>query len=168
MIVLFGGVGLFAVALLLHIMVWRIHVPSRQAGALIAVNLVVAILGFGALYASRSKGIELSGAKLLLAIEVFGSLAAIYLILFSAVEANSPTLTILNLIHANGSQGISDERLRLEMSQYSFVPSRINQLLQDGMVIETSDGLRLRSRGRLLISFILFYRSLLNRNFAGG
>lgn len=168
MIVLFVGVGLFIVALLIHIALWRIHVPRQQAGTLIAVILIVGFLGSGPLFASWPDGIGLSGEKLLLAVGVFGSLAAIYLILFSAIEADSPTLTILNVIHASGSQGISEDKLQLAMSQYSYVQLRFNQLLQDGMVIETPHGLQLQSRGRLLSSFVLFYRRLLHRNYAGG
>jgi hypothetical protein len=143
-------------------------VPRQQAGTLFAVILIVGILGSGALFAFGFEGVGPSGTKLLLAVGVFGSLAAIYLILFSAIEADSPTLTILNLIHANGSQGIRHDKLQFAMSQYSYVQARINQLLQDGMVIETPHGLQLQSRGRLLSSFVLFYRRLLRRNFAGG
>lgn len=168
MSVLFAAVGLFAGALLIHIVAWRIRVPKQQTGTLIVILLMVGILGFSLLFSFGSEGAGLSGARLLLGIGVFGGLAAMYLILFSAIEADSPTLTMINLIHARGIRGISEDELRLAMSRYSYVNARIDQLLQDKMVIETAHGLQVQSSGRWLCTFILFYRRLLLRSHAGG
>jgi hypothetical protein len=168
MSVLFAAAGLFAGALLVHFVVWRIRVPKQQAATLIVIILTVGILGFLLLFSFGSEDVALSGARLLLGIGVFGSVAAIYLILFSAIEADSPTLTMINLIQSGGIRGISEDDLRLAMSRYSYVNARIDQLLQDKMVIETAHGLQIQPSGRWLCTFILFYRRLLFRSHAGG
>jgi hypothetical protein len=168
MSVLFAAVGLFAGALLVHIVAWRIRVPKQQAGTLIVIILMVGIVGFSLLFSFESEDAGLSGARLLLGIGVFGGLAAIYLILFSAIEADSPTLTMINLIQARGIRGIRENELRVAMSRYSYVEARIDQLLHDKMVIETAHGLQIQPSGRWLCTFILFYRRLLLRSHAGG
>jgi hypothetical protein len=168
MSVLFAAVGLFAGALLVHIVVWRICVPKQQAGTLVVIILMVGILGFSLLFSFGLEDVGLYGARLLLGIGVFGGLATIYLILFSAIEADSPTLTMINLIQARGIRGIREDELRLAMSRYSYVEARIDQLLQDKLVIETAHGLQIQPSGRWLCTFILFYRRLLLRSHAGG
>jgi hypothetical protein len=166
--VLFTALGLFAVALLVHVAVWRIRVPRQQAATLIVVILLVGIAGFGLLVSLGLQDVGPYGARLLLAIGVFGGLAAVYLILFSALEADSPTLTMINLIQAAGVRGIREDALRLAMSRHSYVNARIDQLLQDKMVIDKADGLQIQPSGRLLCAFILSYRRLLLRTHAGG
>ena len=166
MTVLLAGVGLFVATLVIHVVMWRIRVPRQQAATLIFLILVAGFVGTAVLFTSRFQGLD--GLKPLLAIGVFGSLSAIYLILFSSLEADSPTLTILNLVHASGAQGIEEGDLRTAMARQSYVRKRINQLLQDGMVIEVSDRLRLQPRGQLFCKFVLYYRKLLRRNNAGG
>jgi hypothetical protein len=168
MSVLFAAVGLFAAALLVHLVVWRIRVPKQQAATLVVIILTVGILGFSLLFSFGTEDVGLSGARLLLGIGVFGGLAAIYLILFSAIEADSPTLTMINLIQAGGIRGVREDKLRLAMSRYSYVEARIDQLLQDKMVIETAHGLQIQPSGRWLCTFILFYRRLLLRSRVGG
>ena len=44
--VLFAAFGLFAVALLIHVVVWRVRVPQQQAGTLVVIILIVGIVGF--------------------------------------------------------------------------------------------------------------------------
>jgi len=170
MVVLLSGVGLFLLALFIHIMIWRIRPPQRQLGALV---LVFFGLGLGAvllLFSPWGAGIRSGFASLWITLVflVFGSLSSVYFILFSAVEGKSPSLTMIDQIYWRGQQGIGRDELLTELAGYSFTQARINDMLRDGLAVMDGDKLRATKRGRALVRLILTYRQLLGRREAGG
>jgi hypothetical protein len=164
MTVLLSASGLFLLAFVIHLAWWRLRTPRRQTAALLQVFLVTAAGGF-ALIASVS---DLSLPRLLLAILLFGSLAVAYIILFTALEADSPTLTLIGLIARAGSHGIRRDDLLLAVERHAYVRLRLDQMIADGMAIETAGGVRLARQGLWLSSLVLFYRRLLGRRQLGG
>jgi hypothetical protein len=168
MAVFFSASGLFAIALIIHVIWWRVRVPRRQSGALMALFLATAVCGFGAIYLGDLFAGGLSLPRFLLAILLFGSLCVAYLILFSALEADSPTLTLIRLIAETGGRGIHRDDLMQAMQRHSYVQVRIDQMLADRMAVETPSGLRLAGQGLLLSSLVLLYRRLLARTHVGG
>lgn len=166
--VLLSASGLFVVALALHLVWWRLKVPRQQLAALLGLFLLTAACGFTTICAGDFFTGELPLPRLLLAILLFGSFGVVYLILFTAVEADSPTLTLLELIAETGSRGIHSNELVRAMERHSYVQLRIDQMIADGMVVETPPGLRLAAQGQWLSSLVLFYRRLLGRTHVGG
>ncbi|WP_421999898.1 hypothetical protein [Reyranella sp.] len=168
MAVLISAVGLFLAALVLHLIWWRFKVPRRQLAALAALFLMVAAVGFAALVASGIFSDDLPLPRLLMAILLFGSLGVVYLILFTALEADSPTLTIIGLISETGASGVHREALIRAMARHSYVQTRIDQMVADGMAVESASGLRLAAQGLWLSRLVLLYRQLLTRKHVGG
>jgi hypothetical protein len=168
MSVLLSASGLFAVTLVVHLVWWRLRVPRQQSAALVGLFLAMAAVGFSMIGAGALVGSGLPLPRLLLAIMLFGSFGVVYLILFTALEADSPTLTLLGLIAARGSQGIHRDELIRAMERHSYVQARIDQMVADGMAVETATGLRLAAQGLWLSSLVLFYRRLLGRKHVGG
>jgi hypothetical protein len=168
MAVLLSAAALFAAALAIHLVWWRVSVPRAQLAALLGLFLATAVVGFAAIGAGDLVGGELPLPRLLLAILLFGSFCLVYLILFTALEADSPTLTVLGLIAEAGSSGIHKEALSRAMERHSYVGVRIDQMVADGMVVETASRLRLAAQGLWLSSLVLLYRRLLARKHLGG
>ncbi len=168
MAVLLSASGLFVVALILHIAWWRVRVPRQQSAVLIGLFLATATCGVAAISVGGFFPGELPLPRLLLAILLFGSFGVVYLILFSALESDSPTLTMLGLIAARGSCGIRRDELMWAMKRHSYAQVRIDQMVADGMAIETPSGVRLAAQGLWLSSLVLFYRRLLVRKHVGG
>jgi|FEC22Drversion2_1045045.scaffolds.fasta_scaffold00873_6 hypothetical protein len=168
MAVLLYAAGLFALVLAIHVAWWRIKVPRQQLAALLGIILTSAAVGFTvlALVGQTRDGLPLP--RLVLSIMLFGSFGVVYLILFTALEADSPTLTILGLIASAGERGIHREELARAMGQHSYVRVRVDQMIADRMAIETPTGMRLGTHGLWLSSLVLLYRRLLGRTYAGG
>jgi hypothetical protein len=167
-VVLITGVSLFLLAFILHVLVWRIAVPHRQGTSLVLLLLTVGIFGFLTIYVFRPPILGLSPLRLLLALFLFSSLGTTYIILFSAIEADSPTLTIIELIERNARDGIGQDEIVRVISAHSFLRRRLDQMLFDGMVVKIGDRLFPSAQGRFLTSLILAYRKLLRRSSIAG
>jgi hypothetical protein len=143
-------------------------VPRHQLAALVVLFAATAAAGFTVLNACGCVPGELPLPRLLLGILLFGSFGVVYLILFTALEADSPTLTILGLIAASGARGVHHEELMRAMERHSYVQVRIDQMVADGMAVETPSGLCIAAHGLWLSKLVLHYRHLLVRKHVGG
>jgi predicted permease len=168
MAVFFSASALFVIAFVVHLIWWRLKVPRRQSLTLLALFLTIATGGFAMIYVTDLFAGELPVPRLLLAILLLGSFCIVYLILFSALEADSPTLTLIRLIADAGLPGIHGDELMRAMERHSYVQIRIDQMIADGMAVETPTGLRLASQGLWLSSIVLLYRRMLARRHVGG
>jgi hypothetical protein len=159
---------LLAVAFAVHLIWWRLKVPRRQPLALLVLFLAVAVCGFATIHAADPFAGELPLPRLLLAVLLFGSICVVYLILFSAMEEDSPSLTLIRLISEAGSRGIHRTELLKAVEGHSYIKVRIDMMISDGMAVETATGLRVASQGLWLSSLVLFYRKMLARRKVGG
>jgi hypothetical protein len=166
--VLLSAAALFAIAFAVHVVWWRLKVPRRQLFALLVLFLVVAIAGFTTIHAVGLFPGQLPLPRFLLAVLLFGGVCVVYLVAFTAMEEDSPSLTLLRLISEAGSRGIHREELMRVVERHSFIKVRIDLMVADGMAVETPTGLRLGTQGLWLSSLVLFYRKLLGRNVVGG
>jgi len=170
MIVFASGIALFLMAFAVHVLLWRIHVPKRQGRMLAVIFLVVLIVGVGLLLspAAASIGPDFSLLRRILTILLYCSFCTVYLILFTAIEADSPTLTMIALIFDRRAQGIGREELLRSIDFNSFSRLRLDQLLRDDMVLLDGERLRPTRKGRIVVDIILTYRYLLGRTPMGG
>jgi hypothetical protein len=169
MIVLLSGSLLLILAYALHVIVWNIRVPQRQAVGLLLCFLAVGAAGGVGLFALVAGGtLALSPLRLALTGLFYGSASAIYFLLFSAIEADSPTLTLIGIIRRAGARGVTREQLGEGLAAQSFVQPRLDQMVADRMLLEVGGRLVVGPRGRLLGSVILSYRRLLGVRQAGG
>jgi len=168
MAVFLTGSGLFVLAFVIHLGWWRIRLPRRQSIALLALFAVTATAGFAAICTLDVFPGGFSLPCLLLAVMLFGSYAVVYIILFSALEADSPTLTLIGIIAAAGDRGIHRSKLMQAMEQHSYVRLRIDQMIADGMAVEAESRVHLAAQGLWLSSLVILYRRLLARNQLGG
>jgi hypothetical protein len=152
----FVAPGLFAFALLIaaHIVVWRIRRPAGQYVALailavgvLAVTLAAPRIAAGALGAALD-WLPRSPLEHVTAIGLYASLVLSYVTTYSAVQADSPTMTILLDIERSGAAGCTRDELRARLDDRVLVVPRLDDLvagrlvrLEHGRYVVTSGGI---------------------------
>lgn len=155
------GLFFFAVALLAHAGLWRVRLPRRHTRALALIFLG----GFiGAEIAAAGRWGLSSQARFTL---LYLSLAMAYIITYSAIEADSPSLVIVRAIAGAGEAGLPESVLRDCCTDEILIRPRLDDLVRDGLVTHAAEGYALTLKGRRFISIFLFYRRLLGKP-AGG
>lgn len=154
MTILIYGLGLFAVAFLLHIIVWRIRKPANSIKALLILFFLVLVVG----------SILLPQHKFFNYIYIwflFLSLFACYLVAYPAIEVDSPSLVIVMRIFQAGREGLNIEKLDELSKNNLLVEPRLKDLVDSGLVDFSSSVYRINRKGNIFILPFIFYRNLL-------
>ncbi|NLO91451.1 MAG: hypothetical protein GX410_05605 [Elusimicrobia bacterium] len=165
---LFWGNLLFAAGLALHFIWWRISLPVRQAKALGLLLAAVSVSGLAALYFFTAlpfrpeSGPEFFNLALYLA-----AFCLAYLITYSAVEVDSPSLVMISRIARSGASGISRAELDADMGDEVLVLPRVADLLTDKMAVLENGCYRLAPKGVLLAAFFRLSRKALKAGKGG-
>lgn len=143
-----------------HLVWWRVALPRRQRAV-----LLVLFLGGGIVLAPLvawhvgSLGLApLSWVEWLnvgLAVVAF---ALAYVVTYSALEADSPTLSLVRHIAAAGRGGLAEVELGEFMASRPFVGARLTALVDEGMVYEKEDRILLADHPYTLFRMVLFHR----------
>jgi len=170
--IIYGSL-LFGVAFTLHIIAWRIYIPRRQTKILLLIFLGVLLLGSLILF------------RFAAAISTFGmhpptamvgcfrmwlfvvTLILAYMITYSAIEADSPSLLIILKIHAAGSSGLDKELVALQLDDGVLIKPRLNDLLVDKMAELHHEKYRLKAKGAFMARLFTFHRNLIRANKGG-
>ncbi len=167
------ALALFAGAFLVHLVRWRIALPSATARALL-VTFVFGILG-GLVFVVLMARI-LPGLATLLPPEPFGTLQALllslafaagYVMTYPAIEVESPTLVMIQAIARRGDEGLARATLFAQLNDEVLVAPRVRDLLSDGLAVEREGRLHHSTRGRRLVNLFFIWRRLLGAS-AGG
>ena len=154
-IVLLVG-ALFAV----HLVWWRVALPRRQRAVLLVLFLgggivlaplvawLVGSLGFATLSWVEWLNVALAVVAFALA----------YVVTYSALEADSPTLSLVRHIAAAGRRGLAEAELGEFMASRPFVGARLTALVDEGMVYEKEDRILLAEHPYTLFRMVLFHR----------
>lgn len=153
--ILFLGLALFFIALIFHVAVWRMAHPERGIKTLLEIFIIALIMGIIALRVFSMTWPEIFHICLF-----FISLALAYTVTYTAVEADSPTLLILNEISRCGQTGLAANKLEQLMSDEVLIKPRINDLISDKMVYLAGEKYRLTSKVAFIIRIFIFYRKL--------
>lgn len=155
--------GLFVFSFAAHVIIWRIRLPRHQLKALLlifAAGLALWVLFF----AGRSAG----PAEVLHVALFYGSISLCYVITYSAIEADSPTLSLIRFLADAKAQGRSMDEIRRFMALRPFVRARLSALARSGLIRE--EGSRYVAVGQPPLSFriILGFRRLYGPISKGG
>jgi hypothetical protein len=157
------SIGLFLFSFLVHLVIWRLKLPKHQIRALLlifaavfSVWLVVSI--------ARSWGL----AEVLHVILYYGSISFCYVITYSAIEADSPTLSLIRFLADARTGGRSKDEVAQFMALRPFVRARLVALARSGLIRE--EGSRYVATGVQPLSFrvILEFRKLYGPISKGG
>lgn len=153
-------VFLLGVLFAVHLLWWRIALPRRQRAVLLGlfligglalapiVALLLGWLGFGALSFVQWLNVGLAVVAFALA----------YVVTYSALEADSPTLSLIRHIASAGADGVREEELREFMASRPFVGARLSALVEEGMVHEREGRIHLAEHPYTLFKLVLLHR----------
>jgi hypothetical protein len=149
-------------AWLIHLAVWRVRLPGAQLKTLLVVFLLTWCGAVGFAWFNNWSFISIGESGALVGFLYFSllywSAALCYVITYSAMEGDSPTLSLTRHLHGKGAEGISHEEIEEFFRQRPFVGARVKALVTDNIFIEESGGYRLSSGKFLFFRLILTYR----------
>jgi hypothetical protein len=151
---------LLAVLFAVHLVWWRIALPQKQRTALLVLFLI------GGLVLAPVVGflLGLFGFAPLSLIQWFNVALAVvafalaYTVTYSALEADSPTLSLVRHIAAAGRGGLAEVELGEFMASRPFVGARLTALVDEGMVYEKENRIILAEHPYTLFRMVLFHR----------
>jgi hypothetical protein len=167
MAVLCWGGGIVCVFFLLHCVIWRVRLPKYQTRALLGLclgTLLIVLAGLAAGWYAALAGVLPMPAgrpqyfQIALFVIAFG---LAYIITYSALEADSPTLVMVQAIARAESTGLAAEDFHGQMSDAILVEPRIADLIRDGMVVEQGDRYAITRKGRRFVGIFIRFRCLL-------
>jgi len=97
----------------------------------------------------------------------FIALTLAYMITYSAVEVDSPSLIIIMKISEAGKLGLTKESLEGEMDDSVLIKPRLKDLLIDRMAEVHEGRYRLRKKGILMARLFTFYRNMMRAGKGG-
>lgn len=172
MSVLFYGALFFLSAFLVHFIVWRLCLPRLQTDTLLMIFVLVGAAGI--LMLKSRQGLCLLGIAApeafwdYLRLSFFYMAAALaYIISYSAIEADSPSLVIVLRIAEAGPAGLAERRLGELMTNEILVLPRLEDLVRDGFAAFADEKYSLTPKGDRFIGIFLFFRRLLGRGKGG-
>lgn len=163
---LFWGNLVFFAFFLAHLAIWKVRLPRRQTKVLLSILFggLAASLACFLLFPSFSLfGVPVpSGAAELVAAALYvTSFILAYMITYSAVEADSPTLVMIKAVADAGAAGLRREDFVSAMSDAVLVEPRLADLLTDRMAVLENGRYALTPKGRLFAFIFVTHRSLL-------
>lgn len=170
MIVLIFSLALFGIAFLAHVILWRIALPKNHSVMLGLIFLITLGLGLFVLNAFDLYGFSsclawFQKAQLIL---LFLALSFAYIITYTAVEAQSPSIEIVLRIADAGTAGLGRDELAAQMSDEKLVLPRLKDLLGSKMAILEDAKYRLTPLGRSFITVFVVYGNLMGKKQKGG
>lgn len=165
--VLVGGMLLFCFAIGLQLIIWKIHLPRRQTKTLLRIFFSVLIFGFVVFlclpyfYPGFIKFCPSEISEYVHISFFFISLTLAYIITYSAIEVDSPSLLMINEIASAGLKGLDKTAFMRSMSDEILVKPRLKDLINDNMAYLDGDKYKLTLKGTVLAGVIILYRRIL-------
>lgn len=170
--VIFWSILSLSIAFILHLVVWKIRLPERQTKTMLQLFFGTLIVVTAALFANpefKMFGISAPAqwTEFLHISLFFTSFTLAYMITYSALEADSPSLVMTLTIAKAGGNGLSKNIFDATMTDDILVKPRIQDLLLDQMAYCESGKYKLTAKGILFARIFIFYRNLLKAQKGG-
>jgi hypothetical protein len=148
MTVLLAGIGLLFLSFCVQLALWRIFIPRRQIRALLVIFVLVPLIAVGVLQIVGMPDVlaTLSAAEIVRLAIFYVSCALMYIVLYSAIEEQSPTLAIASYV-AKRPQ-CTDTDLVDKFGKGHELSSRIELLARSEFVSQENGRYRLGPAGR--------------------
>ena len=151
---------LFLIGTGIHIFWWRFRLPSSQTLTLLKIYSTT-FLTWIALWAMGQKFFWItSRSDLIQCALLYGSVILAYIVTYSAIEAESPTLTIMMIVHEGPASGTQIEQIYSYVERHPFLHARLEGLIISGAVVIENDQIKLGRLPSLPIRLVMEYRTL--------
>ena len=153
--IFFTTLVLFLAAFGVHFVLWKVRLPKNHTRALLVIYACVFVLWL-AVHIVRGEAL-LPMAQVGL---YYWAVSLCYIITYSAVEGDSPTLSLMRFLSENGGEGRSREEIARFMEARPFIAARIAALINSGLIYEREGRYQLAGRPSLGFRLILGFRRL--------
>lgn len=161
------SISVVVLAFVVHLLVWKIHLPKRQTRAILIIFFGVQILTVLGMY-FVPRYFPLLGLNSYtqfssyLHVCFFCTTATIaYVISYTAIEIDSPSLLMVRAINNSESNRVSVAEFHNLMKDSLKIEPLITELLNDRMVRLDGQYYRLTPKGAFMTYLIMLHRSLL-------
>ena len=166
MAVLMLGSCMLGLSFIIHLITWRIRRPHRQTIAILAIFLGVLLAGIIFLlldFVSHDRRLNnlLNLCEVIQLILYCGSMTMAYVITYSAIEVDSPSLVIIKQISDSGSNGLTEKELLGSLDDSKLIMPRLSDLIHDKMATFNKHKFVLTNKGKCLGFLFKNYRALL-------
>jgi len=134
----------------LHLIWWRKKMPIQTTKILLCVFFGMLILSITIYCSVHTSWIALSFSEIMRFILLYSSCAFVYIILYSAIEQQSPTLAILHYIDSRGIHGCDGKSLVHYLSTLEEVKQRLFRMEQGEWIILMQGNWCLTKKGRYI------------------
>lgn len=155
--------AVFAVALIVHLILWRVRMPRHHTSALLIIFALVFLLAIPVLLGAVPTWPDRLRIALL-----YLAASLCYVITYSAIEGDSPTLSLMRLLDQHGKEGMPARDVDHFLAQRPFVKARLAALILSGHVREEGGRYRLAGPPSLPFQVILGFRKLYGPIAKGG
>ncbi|MCZ7644144.1 MAG: hypothetical protein M5U26_02505 [Planctomycetota bacterium] len=93
--------------------------------------------------------------------------AAAYIITYSAVEVDSPSLVMIMSVDQAGAEGLPKVDFHRRMNDDVLVRPRLRDMLRDGLAVREDGRYRLTAKGRRSIRVFVLFRRLMRLSKGG-
>lgn len=173
MTVLIIGLALFFSAFSFHLLIWRIRIPNRQTKTLLfiffgilALWLISSLLS-PVIFSQLGLPVPANPYEYFHIALFFISLTLAYMITYSAIEVDSPSLVMVKIIADAGPEGLLKSKFEELMTEDILVKPRIRDLLRDKMVKLDGEVFSITPKGTNFVRIFIFYRKLLKAPLGG-
>jgi hypothetical protein len=157
------GCLLFGVSLAIHLLIWKVRVPKRHIPTLLIVFFIVLIL-----WTITSDVLSIPLWEFLHTALFFSSMSLCYVITYSAIEADSPTLSLIRFLAEAKDAGRSRDEITQFMALRPFVRARLLALARSGLIRQERSYYIAVGPGPLSFRLILGFRKLYGPISKGG
>ena len=154
---------LLGTSFIAHVTLWKLRVPRRPLKTLGAIFAATFCIWLVRALACAWPLLSIVRVTLL-----YVPVALSYLITYTAIEADSPTLSLMRFLAENRNGGRTVGEVEEFFSQRPFVKARLKVLENSGMVQNLNGTYVIVGKGPLAFQLILFYRKLYGPVFRGG
>lgn len=174
MVVLPWGIFAIFTAFAAHVLIWRIAPPKKSAAALLGifVGVFLALAGLSLVASLFAPGLA---DYLPSGIFDYGRVAVFYFALmcgyimtYPAIEVESPSLSIVNMMAKAGPEGLLIERLYAELDDDALLWPRVNDLLNERALILNDGRYQLTPNGRFIMRVFAILRQAMGALDKGG
>lgn len=162
------GTGGFLLILLVHVLVWRTHRPSRQMLWLFTAFIILPDLCYImlSLLARQIMGIPdgcflYSLSNLFFILIWHNTLSAAYIMTYPPIQTGCPSLNIVTAVYSAMPRGLTSEEINRLFSGEALLSERIEEMMGDRLIGLKNGAWGLTFTGRFIRTGFSVYRKLL-------
>ena len=152
MIIIVFCIFLLLQSFMVHLIYWRMSVPTHATRALLKIFFFCPFLFLSVYYLIAADPIYFSLSDIFRLFMLYVSCALVYIILYSAIELQSPTLAIVHYISLHGSEGCESKKLFAHLDADEEIKKRIGLMHQGGWIDLMNNHWGLTEKGQRMAS----------------